>query len=120
MNERENYARITVIEPTIDASTNLPILNSIKEELRHMRVSTDSDEQYTSYEAQVERHKDIKERTDWEYVDTYADEGISGTYPKEEKLYMIADALSGKIDLSSPNRYQDRQKHSTLFKRLES
>lgn len=30
--------RITVIEPTIDASTNLPILNSIKEELRHMHV----------------------------------------------------------------------------------
>ena len=95
--------RITVIEPTIDASTNLPILNSIKRRVAaYARVSTDSDEQYTSYEAQVEHYtKYIKERTDWEYVDTYADEGISGTYLKRREAFnkMIADALSGKIDL---------------------
>lgn len=37
--------RITVIEPTIDASTNLPILNSIKRRVAaYARVSTDSDE----------------------------------------------------------------------------
>ena len=95
--------RITVIEPTIDASTNLPILNSIKRRVAaYARVSTDSDEQYTSYEAQVEHYtKYIKERTDWEFVDTYADEGISGTYLKRREAFnkMIADALSGKIDL---------------------
>ena len=95
--------RITVIEPTINALTKAPIHAKIKRKVAaYARVSTDSDEQYTSYEAQVEFYtKYIQEREDWEYVDTYADEGISGTSTKSRDGFnkMIKDALDGKIDL---------------------
>ena len=95
--------RITVIEPTINALTKAPIHARVKRKVAaYARVSTDSDEQYTSYEAQVEFYtKYIKEREDWEYVDTYADEGISGTSTKSRDAFnqMIKDALNGKIDL---------------------
>ena len=41
------------------------------------RVSTDSEEQLTSYEAQVDYYtKYIRSNPDWEFVDVYTDEGI--------------------------------------------
>ena len=95
--------RITVIEPTINALTKAPIHSRAKRKVAaYARVSTDSDEQYTSYEAQVEFYtKYIHEREDWEYVNTYADEGISGTSTRSRDAFnqMINDALEGKIDL---------------------
>ena len=40
----------------------------------YARVSTDSDEQFTSYEAQVDYFTTfIKAREDWEFVDVYTD-----------------------------------------------
>ena len=46
----------------------------------YARVSTDSDEQLASYEAQVDYYTHyIKERHDWTFAGMYADEGISGT-----------------------------------------
>ena len=40
----------------------------------YARVSTDSDEQFTSFEAQVDYYtKLIKERQDWLFVDVYTD-----------------------------------------------
>jgi DNA invertase Pin-like site-specific DNA recombinase len=68
----------------------------------YARVSTDSEEQLTSYEAQVDYYtKYIKERADWEFVRVYTDEGISATNTKKRDGFkqMIADALDGKIDL---------------------
>ena len=68
----------------------------------YARVSTDSDEQFTSYEAQVDYFTTfIKAREDWEFVDVYTDEGITGTSTKHREGFkqMIADALDGKIDL---------------------
>ena len=68
----------------------------------YARVSTDSDEQLTSYEAQVDYYTHyIKERPDWTFAGMYADEGISGTNTKRREGFnqMIADALAGKIDL---------------------
>ena len=68
----------------------------------YARVSTDSDEQFTSYEAQIDYYtKYISDRKDWVFVEVYADEGISGTSTKHREGFnrMIADALSGKIDL---------------------
>ncbi|MDD4803120.1 MAG: recombinase family protein [Syntrophomonas sp.] len=68
----------------------------------YARVSTDSDEQLTSYEAQVDYYtKYIKERADWEFVGIYTDEGISATNTKKRDGFkqMVADALDGKIDL---------------------
>ncbi|WP_235860806.1 recombinase family protein [Peptoniphilus porci] len=68
----------------------------------YARVSTDSDEQFTSYEAQVDYYTDyIKKRADWEFVGIYTDEGISGTNTKYREGFnrMVDDALNGKIDL---------------------
>ena len=68
----------------------------------YARVSTDSSEQLTSYEAQVDFYtRHIKSNPDWEFVSVYTDEGISGTDTRKREGFnqMIADALNGKIDL---------------------
>lgn len=68
----------------------------------YARVSTDSEEQLTSYEAQVDYYtKYIKERPDWEFVGIYTDEGISAVNTKKRDGFnrMVADAMAGKIDL---------------------
>jgi len=68
----------------------------------YARVSTSSEEQEGSYEAQINYYtKYIKERPEWELVDIYTDEGISGTSTKNREGFkrMIADALAGKIDM---------------------
>lgn len=68
----------------------------------YARVSTDSEEQLSSYEAQVEFYtRYIKGNPGWEFVDVYTDEGISGTNIRKREGFnrMISDALSGKIDL---------------------
>jgi len=68
----------------------------------YARVSTDSEEQQTSYEAQVDHYtKFIQKNDDWEFVKVYADEGISATNTKHRDGFneMVKDALAGKIDL---------------------
>ena len=68
----------------------------------YARVSTDLEEQQTSYEMQVKYYTEhIKGNSDWEFVGVYSDEGISGTSTAHREGFkqMIADALAGKIDL---------------------
>jgi hypothetical protein len=68
----------------------------------YARVSTDEDDQLNSYAAQVEFYTEhIKSNPDWEFVEIYADEGLSGTSRKNRKNFnrMIDDALAGKLDL---------------------
>ena len=68
----------------------------------YARVSTDSEEQQTSYAAQVDYYsKYIRERDDWEFAGIYTDEGISAVSTKNRDGFnrMIQDALDGKIDL---------------------
>lgn len=68
----------------------------------YARVSTDKDEQFTSYEAQVDYYTQfIRRHPDWEFVKVYTDEGISGLGTKKRDGFneMIEDALSGAIDL---------------------
>ena len=68
----------------------------------YARVSTDFDEQLSSYKAQVDYYTNyIQEKENWEFVKVYADEGISATSTKKRDGFkrMIADALDGKIDL---------------------
>jgi len=96
-------AKITVIPSTKNQHTQLPLGSiSLRKVAAYARVSTNTDEQYTSYEAQVNYYrKFIQERSDWEYTNVYADEGISGTNTKRRTEFnrMITDALEGKIDL---------------------
>lgn len=94
---------ITVIPATKDKFTALPTASITKRRVAaYARVSTDSDEQFTSYEAQIDYYTQyIKKRDDWEFVKVYTDEGISGTNTKRREGFneMVADALAGKIDL---------------------
>lgn len=68
----------------------------------YARVSTDHEDQATSYESQMRYYSEyINERDDWEFVKMYSDEGISGTNTKLRTGFkaMVEDALNGKIDL---------------------
>ena len=68
----------------------------------YARVSTDKDEQETSFEAQVSYYTDyINKRSDWTLIKIYTDEAKSGTQIKSRDGFneMIADALGGKLDL---------------------
>jgi len=88
---------------TITRFTHTPLAARKKRRTAgYARVSTDSDEQFTSYAAQVDYYTQyIKSRDDWEFVAVYTDEGISGTSTAKREGFkaMIADALAGKIDL---------------------
>ena len=95
--------RVTTIPATITRYTAAPISSPPKRRVAgYARVSTDHEDQTTSYAAQVDYYTNyIKSREDWEYVGIYTDEGISATNTKKREGFrrMIADALSGKIDL---------------------
>ena len=89
-------ALMTKIEPTVVSE---------KKKLRvaaYARVSTDSDEQLLSLEAQKTHYEIfIKSHADWEFVGLYYDEGISGTSMKKRTglLRMLEDCDKEKIDL---------------------
>lgn len=68
----------------------------------YCRVSTDSYEQATSYEAQVEHYTAfIKQNSEWEFAGIFADDGISGTNTKKREEFnrMIGECMAGNIDL---------------------
>ena len=96
-------ANITVIPATKTLHSKMPVnARSRRKVAGYARVSTDSEEQLTSYEAQVDYYtKYIRSNPDWEFVDVYTDEGISATNTRHRDGFnrMIADALAGKIDL---------------------
>jgi len=95
--------KITAIPATISKYTASPINNPRKRRVAgYARVSTDHEDQVTSYEAQVDYYTNyIKSRDDWEFAGIYTDEGISATSTKHREGFkrMIADAKAGKIDL---------------------
>lgn len=95
--------KVTKILPRLNPATFAPLESVEKRKVAgYARVSTDSEEQKTSYTAQVDYYtKFIKERIDWEFVGVYTDEGISATNTRHREGFnrMIADALNGKIDL---------------------
>ena len=68
--------QVQIIEPTIRPQ---------EQKIRvcaYARVSSDSDDQLNSFSAQVEYFTQlIQNHSNWEFVDIYADEGITGTEP---------------------------------------
>lgn len=96
-------ANITVIPASKTLHSKMPFnARSRRKVAGYARVSTDSEEQLTSYEAQVDYYtKYIRSNPDWEFVNVYTDEGISATNTRHRDGFnrMIADALAGKIDL---------------------
>ena len=95
--------KITKIPASISRYTSAPIDAPVKRKVAaYARVSTDSEEQLTSYAAQISYYTEyIKGREDWEFVGVYTDEGISGCSTKRREGFqrMISDAMAGKIDL---------------------
>ena len=94
---------VTVLPPTISRETSAPIGSKAKRKVAaYARVSTDHEEQQSSYEAQVDYYtKYIQGRDDWEFAGIYSDEGITGTCMAKREGFtrMVDDALAGGIDL---------------------
>ena len=94
---------ITVIPATIQRFSALNAsLTERKRVAGYARVSTDDEEQQTSYEAQVDYYtRYIQSKPEWAFVEVYTDEGISATNTKKRDGFnrMIRDALAGRIDL---------------------
>jgi DNA invertase Pin-like site-specific DNA recombinase len=68
----------------------------------YCRVSTDSEEQETSYEAQVTHYTEyIQKNPEWELAGIFADDGISGTNTKKRDEFnrMIDECMAGNIDM---------------------
>lgn len=76
--------KIITIEPTKTIrSSELPSLKKRKV-AGYARVSTDHDNQTTSYEVQMNYYTEyISSRSNWEFVKMYSNEGISGTNTKK-------------------------------------
>lgn len=67
--------KVTMIPATINPLTHLPSVAARKRRVAgYARVSTDSDEQFTSYEAQVDYYtKFIQSKPEWDFVKVYTD-----------------------------------------------
>ena len=92
------------IEPTAPVMSVLDLQPLLKKKrvAAYARVSTEKDEQQNSYDAQIDYYTTlIRNNPEWEFVDIYSDEGITGTSIKNRDGFnrMIDDALAGKIDL---------------------
>lgn len=94
--------KVTKIEPT-KTLQNRPIDEIRKLKVAaYARVSTELEEQQSSYAAQIKYYTELISRNpNWELVQIYADEGISGTSTKKRTGFnnMIKDAEDGKIDI---------------------
>lgn len=94
---------VRVIAPTASKTDAGNAVQAAKRRVAaYARVSTDEDEQLTSYQNQVEYYtRYIKSRPDWEFIGLYADEGISGLNTKKRSGFrqMVEDAMNGRIDL---------------------
>lgn len=94
---------ITRIPASVNRFTAKPITEVAKRRVAgYARVSTEHEEQASSYEAQMDYYTNyISSRDDWIFVGMYSDEGISATNTKKRDGFnqMKEDALAGKIDL---------------------
>jgi len=94
---------VTTIPATRNRFTADPISSRKKRRVAgYARVSTDMEDQQTSYAAQCDYYTSyIQSREDWEFVGLYSDEGISATSTRHREGFnkMVEDALNGKIDL---------------------
>ena len=69
---------------------------------RKKLVSTDSEEQASSYEVKVEHYTQfIEKNLEWELAGIFADDGISGTNTKKREEFnrMIEACMAGHIDM---------------------
>ena len=94
--------RIEVIQPRRKMRSAVNSSFKTKRTAAYCRVSTESDEQELSFESQCEYYRNyINDHPEYELVDIYADEGITGTSISKRDGFnrMMQDAIDGKIDL---------------------
>lgn len=93
---------ITVIPATKKVGTKKAEKTDKMRVAAYCRVSTEMEEQESSYEVQVEHYTSyIDSKPEWELAGIYADDGISGTNTKKRNQFnrMIGDCREGKIDM---------------------
>lgn len=91
--------QVTVIDPRIPEKAKLRVA-------AYARVSSDSEDQVNSYIAQVDFYsKYIAGKEEWEMVDIYADEGISGLEARNRDDFnrMMTDCRRERSTGSSAN-----------------
>ena len=93
---RDNLARKQIYIPATQPEEEIVLWVAA-----YCRVSTDSDDQINSFTAQNNHYTEmITAHDQWELVDIYADEGITGTSAKRRKDFqrLLADCRKGRID----------------------
>ena len=86
--------KVTVIQPTLTEKASLRVA-------AYCRVSSDSEDQLHSYAAQIKAYTAMVARQpNWQLVDIYADEGITGTDmdKRDDFKRMLTDCRKGRID----------------------
>ena len=66
----------------------------------YARVSTEHEEQHSSYEAQIDYYSSlIKNNPNWEFAGVYSDEGITATSTSKRDGFnkMVQDAMEGNV-----------------------
>ena len=102
MEEIVREMTIRVIPGTDPVTNSESIKNRTLRMAAYCRVSTDSEEQINSYNAQKEYYtKLIADNPNWTMAGLFADEGISGTSLKNRDEFnrMIAACKRGRIDM---------------------
>ena len=98
-------ATVKVIPSKPKVTQVAPKQQAIVERLRvaaYCRVSTDHEDQESSYEAQCTHYEDyINKNPEWELAGIYADEGISGLAANKRPEFkrLIEDCMSGKVQM---------------------
>ena len=101
--EGEKMERTVIVIPA-DRTGNISSDGNIRKcrVAAYCRVSTENEKQLTSYHNQIAHYVNmISESEEWEYVDIYADEGITGTkdWKRDEFNRLLDDCRKGLIDL---------------------
>lgn len=97
-------ADVQIIKASIDNKNLANLTKKVRKKrvCAYCRVSTDMEDQRTSYYSQINHYSEyIKKNKDWEFVGIYADDGITGTQIKnrDEFIRMIEDCKASKIDI---------------------
>ena len=91
--------KVKVIKRTINKDDKRMNINGKTRVAPYVRVSTDDEEQLNSYESQMKYYTEmIKSKSEWEFVDMYADEEKTGgknTYSYSH----IKTPISGRMNI---------------------
>jgi site-specific DNA recombinase len=92
---------MTIAKPNVEIIRPVVRRDSTLRIAPYCRVSSSSEDQLHSYAAQIDYYtKLVSANPDWELMDVYADEGISGTAmdKRDDLNRLISDCKKGKID----------------------